>query len=247
MPITPPAASAERQARTARRGLTLLESTRHAVVHELLVASIGTLAEITLVLSAVSLAARWQPVAPVEIADRPFFLAPKEQRAAKPKQEHIQYVGLAGAPVPVVVTREAKAIPLAVESETKALANPAALNSPAQTAVEPQRPLSEIEVDSLVERDPSSEGPAYPPALLAKQIEGEVHVMFVVDTTGRVDPATLSVISSTDPAFTAAVRTSLPRMKFRPAMLHGRVVPQLVEQAFAFRITKPQALGGNPV
>lgn len=246
MPIILPASAADRRPRPTRRALTLIESSRHSVVHELIVATLGTAAQVTLVLGAVALTTRIQPRPSTESAKLPFFLAPKEQRASKPQQEQLEYVGLVGAPVPLAPNPATASVASADESETMAVVSAATLNSPEQVAIEPQRPLSEIEVDSLAERDPTSEGPAYPASLLAKQVEGVVLATFVVDSTGHADLASFVVMASTDTAFTSAVRTALPRMKYRPAVLHGRTVAQLVEQAFAFKIAKPQAIGAKP-
>lgn len=96
---------------------------------------------------------------------------------------------------------------------------------------------SEIEVDSAVERSAESAAPAYPADLLAQKVEGEVIVQFVVDTSGRVDPGSFRVIASSHYAFADAVRVALPGMKFRPAKMRERAVPQLVEQPFSFRIS----------
>lgn len=101
--------------------------------------------------------------------------------------------------------------------------------------------LSEIEVDSVVERDPSSAAPKYPEVLLARNIEGSTFVHYVVDTLGRVDTATIRVLRSTAPEFAASVRAALAEMRFRPALQASRKVRQWVEQNFAFRIVKPAA------
>lgn len=96
--------------------------------------------------------------------------------------------------------------------------------------------LTELEVDSLVERDPSSAAPVYPADMLARSLEGSTFVHYVVDTTGRVDTTTIRVIRSTHPAFTRSVRDALALMRFRPAIQNARKVRQWVEQNFAFRI-----------
>jgi len=80
----------------------------------------------------------------------------------------------------------------------------------------------------------SSITPRYPDALYRARVPGRVVVEFVVDTAGRAEPGTLGVVSSTDPRFTEAVRHAVPRARFTPALLHGRAVPQVVEQAVAF-------------
>lgn len=98
---------------------------------------------------------------------------------------------------------------------------------------------SVVEVDSSVVRYPNSAAPHYPPELLRDRIQGSAFVLYVVDSTGTVDPKSLRVIRATHPDFVEAVREALPRMRFRPAILRGRPVNQLVQQSFAFRITTP--------
>jgi protein TonB len=67
-------------------------------------------------------------------------------------------------------------------------------------------------------------------------IEGHVMAQFVVDSTGRVQLATLQVLESQHPLFTAAVRTALSRMRFLPAEAGGARVAQLVQQSFQFTV-----------
>jgi TonB family protein len=96
--------------------------------------------------------------------------------------------------------------------------------------------LTEIEVDSMVERDPTSAAPMYPAEMLEKSIEGATFVHYVVDTTGRVDTLTIRVIRSTHAAFTRSVREALGLMRFRPAVQGAQRVRQWVQQNFAFKI-----------
>ena len=102
--------------------------------------------------------------------------------------------------------------------------------------------LSEIEVDSTVRRDLTSAAPEYPLELLSMGIEGSTDVLFVVDSTGVVDLSTFRVVRATHPLFAAAVQLALPNMKFRPAILRGVPVPQLVEQSFAFKVRIPDTI-----
>ena len=108
----------------------------------------------------------------------------------------------------------------------------------------PDTVFSVLEVDQMVERYEGSAAPAYPPDLMAMGTEGSVRAMYVVDTTGRVDTATIEVVSSDDERFTESVRTALGAMRFRPAKRAGKPVRQLVEQKFHFRI--PAAGGERP-
>jgi hypothetical protein len=63
-----------------------------------------------------------------------------------------------------------------------------------------------------------------------------VQAVYVVDSSGQVDTATIKVMHSDDPRFTESVRDALGVMRFRPAKREGRTVRQLVEQKFRFKI-----------
>ncbi len=99
-----------------------------------------------------------------------------------------------------------------------------------------------VEVDSAAVRDPASAAPAYPPTLEARGVEGHVIVRFVVDSTGRVDMASVMTVEATAPEFDRAVREALPLMRFRPAKVGERPVRQLAEQLFRFEVA-PLDLG----
>lgn len=93
-----------------------------------------------------------------------------------------------------------------------------------------------VDVDSAVARYADSAAPVYPPKLLELKIEGGAYVQFVVDTLGVADTTSFRVISATHPEFAQSVREALPGMRFRPAILRSKKVPQLVEQPFMFKI-----------
>jgi TonB family protein len=69
-------------------------------------------------------------------------------------------------------------------------------------------------------------------------IEGEVLAQFVVSENGRFDEGTLKILNSSNPAFTAAVKNALPRMRFSAAQIGGKKVAQLVQMPFHFNIKK---------
>jgi TonB family protein len=100
----------------------------------------------------------------------------------------------------------------------------------------PDTAFSVLEVDEMVERYEGSAAPVYPRDLLAVGAQGMVQAIYVVDTTGRVDTTTIQVVHSDDPRFTESVRTALGLARFRPAKRAGKIVRQLVEQQFRFRI-----------
>ena len=96
--------------------------------------------------------------------------------------------------------------------------------------------MTEFMVDSAVVRYENGAAPAYPESMLRRRIEGSVIVQYVVDTLGHADTLTFRVISATHADFARAVKSTLPQMRFRPAIMANRLVPQLVQQPFAFKI-----------
>ena len=164
------------------------------------------------------------------------FLYPLLQQRPHPVQERISYVGVGVggkhvAAAPAVKRQE----PASVGASTEVATTP---EPPATVEAEPASVFTELEVDITAQRDPDSEGPAYPVALLARKIEGEARVRFVIDSTGRADETTFAVLEANDPGFAEAVRQALPRMKYRPASIGAKHVPQQVQQTFMFKITQ---------
>jgi protein TonB len=78
--------------------------------------------------------------------------------------------------------------------------------------------------------------PRYPESLRRVGLEGRVVVRFVVDTTGRIDPATVEITESTHELFTAAVRTTLPSLRFHPAEIGDRRLRAQAMMPFVFEI-----------
>ena len=110
----------------------------------------------------------------------------------------------------------------------------------------PDTVFSILDVEEGVERYEESAAPAYPRDLLAIGAEGVVQAVYVVDTTGSVDPGSMEVIYSDDPRFTASVRTALGGMRFRPARRGGKAVRQQVLQQFRFKIVPPSSYAKQP-
>jgi protein TonB len=80
--------------------------------------------------------------------------------------------------------------------------------------------------------------PRYPEVLRAAGIDGRVLVRFVVDTLGRIDPASVQILSSTHDQFTRAVRAALSGFRFRPAESGGKRIPALAEMPFEFKVER---------
>lgn len=118
-------------------------------------------------------------------------------------------------------------------------------DAPATPQVDEETALTEIEVDSTVVRDPTSAAPVYPPELLANNVEGSTFVHYVVDTTGRVDLSTITVIRSSHTEFARSVRVALAQMKFQPAVQASHRVRQWVQQNFAFKILRTETAAAD--
>jgi TonB family protein len=78
--------------------------------------------------------------------------------------------------------------------------------------------------------------PRYPESLRQAAIEGRVLVRFKVDTLGLIDPASVTIVSSTHDLFSRAVLSALGGFRFRPAEVNGRRVVALAEMPFEFAI-----------
>lgn len=87
--------------------------------------------------------------------------------------------------------------------------------------------------------------PTYPTELRRTRTVGVVIAEFVVDAQGRAEPATFSVVSSTNALFTEAVSDALPSASFRPATLHGRAVRQVVQLPVYFVLPGTTTGGGG--
>ena len=84
--------------------------------------------------------------------------------------------------------------------------------------------------------------PRYPERLRDQLVQGDVLVNFRITTDGRIEDGSLSVLRSSEPAFTRAVLDVLPGYRFTPAMVDCEIVSQWVQLPFAFRIGR-QPLG----
>ena len=98
-------------------------------------------------------------------------------------------------------------------------------------------PYMEFQVEKPVVKI-GGEAPEYPGSLKDSGVEGQVLAQFVVNESGRYEGGTLKILSSSNPAFTAAVKDALPRMRFSAAQIGGKKVQQLVQMPFSFHLTK---------
>lgn len=206
----------------------------------------------SLLISASVLATRDGPKASNEEAEeRVTFLIPMNHTTSPPpREESVQFMregqkaGNGGF--------ERKVIDKEATSQAPAIGKGTEEGKPEETSV-PEVPnavfdsiATAVDVDSMVTRFPDSAAPMYPPKLLEMKVEGGAYVQFVVDTLGLADTLSFRVISATHPEFAQSVRQALPGMRFHPAILRSRKVPQLVEQPFMFKIVMP-AVSAKPV
>ena len=81
--------------------------------------------------------------------------------------------------------------------------------------------------------------PRFPESLRGRKVEGDVAVRFIVDTLGRPDLSTVTVVRSPHELMSDAVRLVLPSMRFVPARssgARGRAERDEVEVSFQFRL-----------
>lgn len=95
---------------------------------------------------------------------------------------------------------------------------------------------------ALVEAEALSESPAvqnrrevqralerlYPATLRDAGVAGRAVLQFIVNTDGRVDPASIRVVSATHEQFGDASRRAVERFRFRPARIDGTPVRVLI-------------------
>jgi TonB family protein len=111
-------------------------------------------------------------------------------------------------------------------------------DSPSTEATAGDHVYFEFQVEKRVAPMSGNPRMRYPDMLRSANIEGEVLVQFVVDTTGRVDIATFKVLMSSHDMFSQSVRELVRASRFYPAEIAGRRVKQLVQQPFNFTLPR---------
>ena len=82
-----------------------------------------------------------------------------------------------------------------------------------------------------------SPGPLlYPPAMKAAGIPGKVTLQFIVETTGRVEPGSVRVLSSTHRAFEEPAKQVIMKSVYKPGKVRGEPVRVLVQQTINFTL-----------
>ena len=100
---------------------------------------------------------------------------------------------------------------------------------------------SEVYAEALVEERPellSAPPPIYPQLLKQAGIQGRVILHAIVDTTGRVEPASVRIIKSPSQAFNQPTKDWVLKALFRPARLHGRGVRVFINLPVDYSLTR---------
>ncbi len=98
----------------------------------------------------------------------------------------------------------------------------------------------EVYGEALVEERPallSAPAPVYPAFLKQAGIQGRVILPAVIDTTGRVEPASVRIMKSSHPAFDQPTKDWVLKALFRPARVHGRSVRVAINLHVDYAIT----------
>jgi len=99
---------------------------------------------------------------------------------------------------------------------------------------------NEVYAEALVEQRPallSAPPPVYPALLKQAGIQGRVILRAVIDTTGRVEPASVRIMKSPNPAFDQPTKDWVLKALFRPARLHGRGVRVFINLPVDYSLT----------
>jgi TonB family protein len=171
------------------------------------------------------------------------WMVPKDMLPGRPQRETVTWTTLASTmgegfadPSPAERRDEPRmevVLPEGKKEDTDAAARKEEVQPPIALG---DSIMTEFMVDSAVVRYEDGASPSYPESMLKRRIEGSVIVQYVVDTLGHADTSSFRVISATHADFAQAVKRTLPQMRFRPAIMANRLVPQLVQQPFAFKI-----------
>jgi len=104
-----------------------------------------------------------------------------------------------------------------------------------EAGIKHDAPYMEFQVEKAV-RHIGGATPEYPANLRDMGVKGEVLAQFVVGENGRYESGTLKILSSSNAAFSDAVKRALPGMRFSAAQIGGQKVKQLVQMPFQFNI-----------
>jgi TonB family protein len=170
----------------------------------------------------------------------PLFYVPVAVQPRPVSPENFVPPSLSDIPSPVIALPNLPQLPSATFDPkalgiTRSEVGNAALTTPTPTA-----PTNGIYTQQFVDRTvvprADNSSPAYPRQMRMANVEGEVLVRFVVDTSGRVEPGSIAILSASHLIFGDAVREWLRRTRYEPAQLRSQRVRQLVQQQIEFTL-----------
>jgi protein TonB len=78
--------------------------------------------------------------------------------------------------------------------------------------------------------------PGYPPELLRREVPGRVEVEYVVDSDGRVEPASIRVVTTTHGDFARAATAAVKEAVYEPGTIAGTRVRVRITHVLQFRV-----------
>jgi TonB family protein len=146
------------------------------------------------------------------------------------------FVNVPEATPPVFVAQKALTPSVEMPMVRKPDVPPAAM--PTVTTAPPVRDTDLVirDDDHPVMALPGSPQPRYPDILKSAGVEGGTVAAFVVNPDGGIDTSSIKIVYTSHELFAAAFRAAAPNMHFRPAVVNGRPVRQLVQEPFVFNI-----------
>lgn len=166
------------------------------------------------------------------------LIAPTPERpAARPEPElSVPVKGFQTVSIPVIVPTNIPAVSLQEHFDPKDFSGVGVEGGRADgLEPAPDQVFEESAVDELP-RLLAAPRPEYPTLLRDAGITGRVLLQAVIDTTGRVDPASVKVVQSPNPGFDNSSRRWILQALFRPARIRGRAVRVLVNMPLDFSI-----------
>ena len=176
----------------------------------------------------------------IRMDTRVVLLAPQEQQNAPdpppvPLADALQ--GFQTVAVSAQIPTDMPPVDLQQRFDPKEYSGSGAEDSPASDMVVSG---NEVYAEGLVEERPallSAPAPVYPALLKRAGIQGRVILPAVIDTTGRVEPASVRIMKSSHPAFEQPTKDWILKALFRPARLHGRGVRVSINLVVDYSIT----------
>jgi periplasmic protein TonB len=77
---------------------------------------------------------------------------------------------------------------------------------------------------------------SYPEDLRRRRLGGIAEIAFVVDASGRVEPASVEIVDATQPAFGEAAKKALLMAGFKPGKMSGNPVRTKVSLPIVYRV-----------